>query len=178
MKTLFSAILLVAVLALSGCVFGKLDDEVEEALAAIENTAVATPEQVEDILDRSWRSQEGSAQITLRDGLLVVTSDGELLKSQKKTTSTRSFKFQEIDADGYARFKFEEGTMCTGGSKDCNRDVSGSATARFLKVEGNNRVALVIVQLNTIGDNGSIPHEPRTQYRGTKDFIVHAWLTR
>ena len=102
MKTLFSGILLVAVLALSGCVFGKLDDEVEEALAAIENTAVATPEQVEDILDRSWRSQEGSAQIDLRDGLLVVTSDGELLKSQKKTTSTRSFKFQEIDADGYA----------------------------------------------------------------------------
>ena len=178
MKNLVSGIVLVATLGLSGCVFGKLDEEVDEALAAIDNTSVATTEQVEDILDRNWTSQEGSAEITLRDGRLVVTSGGELKKAKKATEGTRSFTFEEIDADGYARFKFVEGTMCVAGSKDCNHDVSGSATARFLTVEGNSRATLVIVQLNTIGDNGSIPHEPRSQYRGTRDFIVHAWLTR
>ncbi len=68
--------------------------------------------------------------------------------------------------------------MCVDGSKNCNRERSGSATARFIKSDRSDRAVLIFVQLNTIGDNSPIPFVQNTYYSGTAEFIVWSGLER
>ena len=68
--------------------------------------------------------------------------------------------------------------MCVAGSKNCNRERSGSATARFIKSGESDRAVLMMVQLNTIGDNSPIPFVQNSFYSGTAEYIVWSWLER
>jgi hypothetical protein len=176
-RTMVAGLMLVSVAGLTGCVFGALDGEVDEALAAIDDTSLASASEIEGFMSKNWAGNEGSADISMRQGMLTIESKGRLEKARKDTLATWTFSFDAVDEEGYARFSFVEGRMCVGGSKDCNRDVGGSATARFIKSADTDRAVLIIAQINTHGDNGTIPFT-NSRYSGTGEFIVHSWLTR
>lgn len=178
MQRLIQATVVLSFLALSGCVFSALDKQVDSALGTIDDASLATGEEAAAIVTQDWEGLEGSADIKLEDGVLTVVSGGKLDKSDKSTESTRSFEFSRIDEDGYARFDLIDGSMCVDGSKNCNRERSGSATARFIKSGDSDRAVLMIVQLNTIGDNSPIPFVPNSYYSGTAEYIVWSWLER
>ena len=178
MRRLVQATVALSFLALSGCVFSALDKQVEDALGTVDDAALATADEAATIVTQDWEGLEGSAEIDLKDGVLTVVSGGKLNKSDKSTESTRSFEFSRIDEDGCARFDLIEGRMCVDGSKNCNRDRSGSATARFIKSDQSDRAVLMMVQLNTIGDNSPIPFVQNTYYSGTAEYIVWSWLER
>ena len=107
-----------------------MDKQVEDALGTLDDAALATADEAATIVTQDWEGLEGSAEIDPKDGVLTVVSGGKLNKSDKSTESTRSFEFSRIDEEGYARFDLIEGRMCVDGSKNCNRERSGSATAR------------------------------------------------
>ena len=178
MRRLIGATVVLSFLALSGCVFSALDKQVDSALGTIDDASLATGEEAATIVTQDWEGLEGAAEIKLEDGVLTVVSGGKLAKSDKSTESTRSFEFSRIDEDGYARFELIEGRMCVDGSKNCNRERSGSATARFIKSGESDRAVLMMVQLNTIGDNSPIPFVQNTYYSGTAEYIVWSWLER
>lgn len=178
MRHLVHATVALSFLALSGCVFSALDQQVEDALGTIDDASLATGEEAATIVTHDWEGLEGSAKITLQDGVLTVVSEGSLGKSNRLTASNRSFEFSRIDEDGYARFDLLDGRMCVEGSKNCNRERSGSATARFIKSGESDRAVLMIVQLNTIGDNSPIPFVQNGYYSGTAEYIVWSWLER
>ena len=162
MRRLVQATVALSFLVLSGCVFSALDKQVEDALGTLDDAALATADEAATIVTQDWEGLEGSAEITLQDGVLTVVSEGRLEKSDKLTVSTSSFEFNRIDEDGYARFDLIEGRMCVDGSKNCNWERSGPATARFIKSDRSDRAVLIFVQLNTIGDNSPIPFVQNT----------------
>ena len=178
MRRLVHATVALSFLALSGCVFSALDQQVEDALGTIDDASLATGEEAATIVTHDWEGLEGSAKITLQDGVLTVVSEGSLGKSNRLTASNRSFEFSRIDEDGYARFDLLDGRTCVEGSKNCNRERSGSATARFIKSGESDRAVLMIVQLNTIGDNSPIPFVQNGYYSGKAEYIVWSWLER
>ena len=178
MRRLIQATVVLSFLALSGCVFSALEKQVEDALGTLDDAALATADEAATIVTQDWKGAEGSAEINLQDGVLTVVSEGRLEKSDKSTVSTSTFEFSRIDEDGYARFDLIEGRMCVDGSKNCNRERSGSATARFIKSDRSDRAVLIFVQLNTIGDNSPIPFVQNTYYSGTAEFIVWSGLER
>ena len=162
MRRLVQATVALSFLVLSGCVFSALDKQVEDALGTLDDAALATADEAATIVTQDWEGLEGSAEITLQDGVLTVVSEGRLEKSDKLTVSTSSFEFNRIDEDGYARFDLIEGRMCVDGSKNCIWERSGPATARFIKSDRSDRAVLIFVQLNTIGDNSPIPFVQNT----------------
>ena len=162
MRRLVQATVALSFLVLSGCVFSALDKQVEDALGTLDDAALATADEAATIVTQDWEGLEGSAEITLQDGVLTVVSEGRLENSDKLTVSTSSFEFNRIDEDGYARFDLIEGRMCVDGSKNCNWERSGPATARFIKSDRSDRAVLIFVQLNTIGDNSPIPFVQNT----------------
>ena len=162
MRRLVQATVALSFLVLSGCVFSALDKQVEDALGTLDDAALATADEAATIVTQDWEGLEGSAEITLQDGVLTVVSEGRLEKSDKLTVSTSSFEFNRIDEDGYARFDLIEGRMCVDGSKNCNWERSGPATARFIKSDRSDRAVLIFVQLNTIGDKSPIPFVQNT----------------
>ena len=178
MRRLVQTTVALSFLALSGCVFSALDKQVEDALGTLDDAALATADEAATSVTQDWEGLEGSAEIDLKDGVLTVVSGGKLNKSDKSRESTRSFEFSRIDEDGYARFDLIDGRMCVAGSKNCNRERSGSATARFIKSGESDRAVLMMVQLNTIGDNSPIPFVQNTYYSGTAEYIVWSWLER
>ena len=54
----------------------------------------------------------------------------------------------------------------------------GAKTAGNPKSGESDRAVLMMVQLNTIGDNSPIPFVQNSFYSGTAEYIVWSWLER
>ena len=181
----FCALVLGALL-LTGCLFGRLEAKIEEGLEKIDDSRRATPEEVADILKYDWLpdNRPETNQIRLKDGVLTITTDGIISQDDFrgsepdiKTKDVRSYDYQSLTEEGYARFKLIKGEICPLAGNTCVKDVSGAATVQFLKVKGENRIVGVAAQLNAVGDRQNIQGS-RLIYSGIDEYIVIGWIYR